>query len=289
MASVAIGPRPGGGAYHRLRAALSSRRAAGTMAGLLILTVWQFVTPTLETKLVPMPGEVFSFMWDEIRGETLGRTTIYEAFGISLKRLGIGLALAFGIGTPVGVMMGAFKKVDSFFKDFVLVGLAMPSLVWALLVGMWFGLGELGPIVTVALAATPFVMMNAAEGVRDVPRELTQMGRAFGMSRGTVVRHIVGPSLMPFFFAALRYGLGNGWKGLVLAEVWASTSGAGWNIRYWYDAKRAQGVIGYALFFILFALLTERWAFEKLSNRVFRWRPSTERPVVETVGDPEVD
>jgi ABC-type nitrate/sulfonate/bicarbonate transport system permease component len=268
-----------------LASRLTSRRAAGLTALLLFLTVWQVVTPLLETRLVPMPLDVATFMWNEVRGETLARTTVWEAFGISLRRLLIGLSIAFAIGTPIGIAMGAYRPVDSFFKDFMLVGLAMPSLVWALLVGMWFGLGERGPLVTVVLAATPFVVMNAAEGVRDVPRELTQMARAFGMSKRMVARHVVFPSLMPFFFAALRYGLGNGWKGLVLAEVWASTSGAGWNIRYWYDAKRASGVVGYALFFVIFALIVERWAFERFSRRVFRWRPSTDRQVDEEALD----
>jgi NitT/TauT family transport system permease protein len=265
----------------RLATVLGSRRVAGMTSAVLFLLIWQIVTPLLETRLVPMPGDVARFMWNELRGETLARTTVWEAFGISLRRLLTGLGIAFAIGTPIGIAMGAFRKVDSFFKDFVLVGLAMPSLVWALLVGMWFGLGERGPVITVVLAATPFVVMNAAEGVRDVPRDLTQMARAFGMPRAMVARHVVFPSLMPFFFAALRYGLGNGWKGLVLAEVWASTSGAGWNIRYWYDAKRAAGVVGYALFFVIFALIVERWAFERFSRRVFRWRPSTDRQIDE--------
>lgn len=268
-------------AGQRLRTALGSRRAAKWTMILLLIGSWQVITPLLETDLIPMPLEVLEFMWDEVRGDTLGRTTVWQAFGISLRRLLTGLAIAFAVGTPIGLAMGAWRPVDSFFKDFVVVGLAMPSLVWGLLTGMWFGLGNLAPIITVILAAMPFVILNAAEGVRDVPRDLSEMGRAFGMSRRTVTRHIVFPSLMPFFFAALRYGLGNGWKGLVLAEVFAATNGAGWNIRYWYDAHRAQGVVGYALFFIIFALVVERWAFEAVSNRVFRWRPSSEKAVVE--------
>lgn len=284
MSAVATERPPGiagPSASTRIMNLMGSRRVAGMTAAATFLVVWQVVTPLLETKLVPMPAEVATFMWNEVRGETLARTTVWEAFGISLRRLLTGLGIAFAIGTPIGVAMGASRKVDSFFKDFMLVGLAMPSLVWALLVGMWFGLGERGPLVTVVLAATPFVVMNAAEGVRDVPRELTQMARAFGMPRSMVARHVVFPSLMPFFFAALRYGLGNGWKGLVLAEVWASTTGAGWNIRYWYDAKRAAGVVGYALFFVLFALVVERWAFERFSKRVFRWRPATDQQIDE--------
>jgi hypothetical protein len=47
--------------------------------------------------------------------------------------------------------------------------------------------------------------------------------------------------------------------------------GAGWTITFWYDAHRAQEIIGYALFFVIFAL--ERLIFGRLSAYVFRWRP----------------
>jgi len=256
------------------RRILRQRRSARVLSVVLFLLGWQLLLPVLPTALIPAPAEVFGFMWDEIRGDTLGRTTVWEAFAISLRRLFAGFTIAFLIGLPVGLLMGANRWIDRMFKDFVLVGLAMPSLVWALLTGLWFGLDSGATIITVVLAATPFVIINTLEGVRDVPRELTDMARSFHVPRTHVIRHVIFPSLMPFFFASLRYGLANGWKGLVLAEVFAATSGAGWNIRYWYDAHRAQGVIGYAFFFIIFALIVERLVFQRLSNRVFRWRPS---------------
>ena len=40
--------------------------------------------------------------------------------------------------------MGLSKKADWFGHDFVVVGLAMPSLVWALIAAMWFGFGTIG-------------------------------------------------------------------------------------------------------------------------------------------------
>lgn len=255
-------------------AILRQRRTARVLSLLVFLAGWQLILPVLPTALIPEPSAVLSFMWDEIRGETLGRTTVWQAFAISLRRLFTGFAIAFAIGLPVGLLMGISRWIERMFRDFVLVGLAMPSLVWALLTGLWFGLDSGATIITVVLAATPFVIINTLEGVRDVPRELTDMARAFHVPRRHVIRHVIFPSLMPFFFASLRYGLANGWKGLVLAEVFAATSGAGWNIRYWYDAHRAQGVIGYAFFFIIFALIVERLIFQRLSNRVFRWRPS---------------
>jgi ABC-type nitrate/sulfonate/bicarbonate transport system permease component len=82
------------------------------------------------------------------------------------------------------------------------------------------------------------------------------------------------PSLMPFLFAAGRYAFALGWKGLVVAEVFGGQDGAGWTIKFWYDAHRAYGVVGYALLFIIFALVFEKLVFDKLSTRFFRWRPA---------------
>jgi NitT/TauT family transport system permease protein len=253
---------------------LRHHRTARVLSVACFLLAWQIITPRLPTALIPMPAEVLGFMWDEIRGETVARTTVWEAFFISLRRLGTGFVIAYAIGVPVGLLMGVSRWTERMLRDFVLVGLAMPSLVWALLTGIWFGLDSAAPLVTVVLASTPFVIINTVEGVHDVPRELSDMARSFRVPRRTVIRHVVFPSLLPFFFASLRYGLANGWKGLVLAEVFAATSGAGWNIKFWHDAHRAQGVIGYALFFILFAVFVERAIFERFAKWAFRWRPS---------------
>lgn len=247
-----------------------------------LLVIWWAAVPLLPTGLVPGPAEVGVFMWDELRGDTLAPFTVYESFALSFERLFTGLAIAFAVGIPVGLLMGLVKPAEHFLHDFTVVGLAMPSLVWALVTGMWFGLGDLAPVTTVALAAVAFVVINVAEGVRGVPRDLRDMATAYGVPRGRLIRHVVFPSLMPFFFAALRYGLANAWKGLVLAEVWASTAGAGWVIKYWYDAHRAQGIVGYALFFVIVAVFIERTVFGRLSRWVFRWRPEIGRPVPET-------
>ena len=255
---------------------VKSPRFARIFAWVAFLIAWQLAIPLLPTLLVPTPAEVGEFMWDEIRGDTLAPQTVYEAFGLSLQRLTLGLAIAFAIGVPIGLLMGLSKKATWFGHDFVVVGLAMPSLVWALIAAMWFGFGTTAPLVTVILAAVMFVVINIAEGVRNVPKDLLDMATAYGVRRRDSIRHVVFPSLMPFFFAALRYALANAWKGLVLAELFASTNGAGWMIKFWYDAHRAQGIVGYALFFIIFALLVERLVFGRLSARVFRWRPKGE-------------
>jgi ABC-type nitrate/sulfonate/bicarbonate transport system permease component len=234
----------------------------------VVQSIWPFAVDVL-----PKPDQVFSFMWDEITGNTLAPHNMYETFGISLKRLGIGMAIAMVIGTVIGLGMGLSKSVNAFFNDWVVAILAMPNLAWALFCSLAFGFGDIGPIVTVVLTGIPFVIINVREGVRNAPLDLYDMARAFGVSRSDTIRHVLIPSLMPFMFAAGRYAFALGWKGLVVAEVFGGQDGAGWTIKFWYDAHRAHGVIGYALLFVIFALLFEKFMFDRLSRYFFRWRP----------------
>ena len=244
----------------------------------VVLGIWYFIYYTLDSRIFPSPQQVAVFMWEEITLTSGVRYSsvaenIYVQFGITLMRLTIGFFIALILGTIIGLAMGISKKVDAFFHDWVMGVLAMPALVYALFLGLALGFTNRGPILAVVIAGTPFVIINIREGVRNTPRELIDMARSFEVPQNKITRHVLLPSLMPFFFAAIRYAYAVGWKGLVITEVFASDRGMGWTIKFWYDAHRAHGVIGYAIFFIIFALALEKLVFDPLANRAFKWRP----------------
>ena len=253
----------------RLRSSLSSPRAARITAPLAFLLAWQLIAPLIPSRILPMPAEVVEAMIEQVRDGTL-----FESFSVSLGRLALGFAIALVVGLVLGVAMGMSPAFEAMLHDFVVVGLTFPYLIWGLLVAMWFGFEGQGPVIVVFIAALPYVMINASEGVRDVSKDLTDMAAAYDVPRQRVLRHLILPSLSPFFFASLRYGLGNGWKGLILAEVFAATSGAGHAITEMREYGHFPGVIGFALYFALFSIVVERMVFGRLSRRVFRWRPS---------------
>lgn len=254
-------------------------RAARITAPVLFLVAWQLglvdrglgllFPDRIESALLPIPAEVVGAMWEQLRDGTL-----VEAFSVSLLRLAIGFALALVVGSIVGLAMGLSSRVEATLHDFVIVGLTFPYLIWGLLVAMWWGYAWYGPVLVVFIAGLPYVILNMSEGVRDVSKELRDMANAYEVPRDRVMRHLILPSLSPFFFASLRYGLANGWKGLILAEVFASTSGAGWHITSMRDYGDFAGVVGFAIYFALFSIVVERLVFGRLSRRVFRWRPT---------------
>ena len=123
-------------------------------------------------------------MWDEVRGETVAPRNMYETFGISLRRLGVGMFFAMVIGTVIGLGMGLSRKIDERSST---TGWSRSwrcrTSRWAIFCSLAFGFGNLGPTVTVVLTGIPFVIINVREGVRNAPSDLYDMARAFGVSR----------------------------------------------------------------------------------------------------------
>lgn len=272
------------GATSRPRTSTGSRvlrvfrtpRAARITFPVLFLIAWQVIVPLIPSRILPMPAEVGEEMWTLLRDGT-----VVSAFSVSLSRLAVGFAFALVVGGVLGLAMGLFPRVEAMLHDFVVVGLTFPYLIWGLLAAMWFGFGQRGPILVVFVAALPYVMLNTAEGVRNVPKDLRDMASTYDVPRGRMMRNLVLPSLSPFFFASLRYGLANGWKGLVLAEVFSATSGAGYQIESFSDYGNFAGVVAIAVYFAIFSIIVERLVFGRLSSRVFRWRPSSAAKLTE--------
>lgn len=260
----------------RLARALTTPRAARITFPFVFVLLWALIVPLLPSRILPTPLEVAEEMW-----QILIDGTVLEAFSISLLRLLLGFMLALVIGGVLGLAMGVSPRINAMLHDFVVVGLTFPYLIWGLLVAMWWGFEPQGPVIVVVIAAIPYVMLNISEGVRDVSKDLRDMASAYDVPRSRVMRHLVLPSLSPFFFASLRYGLANGWKGLVLAEVFAAVSGAGYVINEFRDYGNFAGIISMALYFAIFSIIVERLVFGRLSARVFRWRPTIAAEVTE--------
>ncbi len=236
------------------------------------LVLWIVVTPFLPTERIPMPWKVLIFMWDELRLDTFAPHSVYFNFAISFARLGIGTITAMVIGAVVGVASGLSRDAAAFFRDYIVASLTLPGLIIALVAALWFGFGFLTPVVTVVIATFAYTATNIAEGVRAVPHDLLLMARSFRLSRRDTLRHVVIPSLVPFFFVSLRYTLSLGWKALTIAEIFGADTGAGWMLRFWYDANRLHSLLGYTFFFVIMTVLLDRVLFKFLEARLLRWR-----------------
>ncbi len=224
---------------------------------------------------VPGPWKVLNFLWNELTGGSHGGVLTGE-WGehllFTLQRFGLGLVIAFLAGLSVGILIGSKRYFHALMNDTLLVMLALPAVIWAFLTVIWFGLGWEAPVWTVALSAVPFVAVNVSHGVRAIKPELHLMSASFAVPFGRRIRHLVLPALTGHIFAGLRFAVIIGWNGVLLAEWFGSAEGVGWRARYWYDANRYEGFVGWIAMFILFIVLLDRLVLTPLQKRAFWWR-----------------
>ncbi|RPJ36168.1 MAG: ABC transporter permease [Planctomycetaceae bacterium] len=244
------------------------------LALLAILILWQVYAMVRDSRIIPFPADVAEDAWEILR------TGLFiEHVAASSFRILVGFTCAMIVGTTVGVLMGSRRSWDEFFKDLVVFGLALPGLIYALLSVMVFGISLAAPVVAILGTAYPFVAVNVSEGVRSIDKELLDMGRAYKVGRGKVVRQIIMPSLLPFIFAAIRTGFAISWKVCTLVEVFGAVNGAGFMIRSSFLNFSTAGIIAWSLVFAGLMLVIEYGVLVPLERYFSRWRPKAQKVV----------
>lgn len=257
----------------KVRRVLTSDWGARITFYVAVIIAWQLLA--LQVARMPEPWETLDFLYREVTGGSHGGVItgeFWEHFLATLQRFSIGLLVGFVVGVVLGIAIGSIRFVRSLLNDVMLVFLALPAVIWAFLTVMWFGLGWEAPVYTVILAAIPFVAVNVAQGVRAVSPDLHRMSDAFRVPRERRIRNLMLPAISGYLFTGLRFAVIIGWNAVLLAEWFGSTSGVGWRSRFWYDAARYRGFLGWVIVFILFIFVLDGLVMRPLQRRAFRWR-----------------
>ena len=238
-----------------------------------VIIGWQLLA--LQVERMPEPWETLDFLYREVTGGSHGGVItgeFWEHFLVTLQRFSIGLLVGFVVGVVLGIAIGSIRFVRSLLNDVMLVFLSLPAIIWAFLTVMWFGLGWEAPVYTVILSAIPFVAVNVAQGVRSVSPDLHRMSDAFRVPRERRIRNLMLPAISGYLFTGLRFAVIIGWNAVLLAEWFGAVSGVGWRSRFWYDAARYRGFLGWVIVFILFIFVLDALLMRPLQRRAFRWR-----------------
>ena len=255
---------------------LTSPAGARATSYVVLLAGW-FLLAAIEER-VPGPARVVEFLYNELTGGSHGgvlKGEWVEHVWVTMQRFGLGLLIALVAGIAIGVLIGSFRYFHALLNDTLLVFLALPAVIWAFITVIWFGIGWQAPVWTVVLAGTPFVAVNVAHGVRAIGPDLRRMSKSFNVPVAKRIRHLILPAVTGYIFAGFRFAVIIGWNGVLLAEWFGSAEGVGWRTRYWYDANRYQGFVGWILLFIVIIVALDRLVMTPLQKRAFRWRDAT--------------
>lgn len=186
--------------------------------GALTLAFWVAVWAALallvhRELLLPAP-------WVVVRrlGELAATAAFWRITAVSIGRVLLGITAAVALGTGMAVACSVSKTADALLRPLMTVVKSTPVASFVVLALVWIARDWL-PVFISLLMVLPVVWSNVCIGIRSTDPALLELARVYGWPRGRILRRIYLPGVRPHFLAALRSGIGFGWKSAIAAEV----------------------------------------------------------------------
>lgn len=263
---------PKAGSADRLRLARMAgwRLNAWRMSVFLALMgVWEILARTVVNPLwVSQPSAIAVRLWDLARSGLLWRHT-----SITLLEAGLGLALAFAVGVPIGILLARYKYAGQVAEPFVMALYSTPRVVLAPLFILWFGI-DLFSKVMMAFSIVVFIfILNITEGLKTIDKDLLELMRTMRAPEHYVVRKVLIPWIVPWVIASLRLAIGSALIGALVAELVGSSAGLGWYAENSAGRLDTTGVFAAVAVLIAIAVVANA-TVSFVERRFLGWRPS---------------
>jgi len=190
--------------------------------------------------------------------------------GMTVWRVVGGFLIAAVIAVPLGIAMGAYKPIESFFEPFVSFARYLPASAFIPLLILWVGIGEAQKLSVIFLGCFFQLTLMIAMIVAGTRRDLVEAAYTLGAKDFGVVRRVLLPGAAPEIAEALRQVLGLGWTYVIVAELIGASSGIGHMITDSQALMATDNIIAGIVVIGLVGLASDL-AFKKLNQRLFPW------------------
>ncbi len=241
------------------------------LAGLL--GAWQLAASTgalaealsIEPFLIPSPAEIASSLWES-------RSLLAENAWVTLREILLGLGCGLLAGLGFAVLLHLSETLRRATYPLLVGSQAIPILVFAPILVVWFGYG-IGPKLAIVAVICFFpITVNALDGLRSVDPDAIRMMRTLDASRWQTFRRVEAPTALPYVFSGAKIAAAIAVIGVVFAE-WAGSSsgGLGWLVLQYNNNLETAEV--FATAFVLAAISIALFGLIALAERrVVTWR-----------------
>ena len=201
---------------------LSHLLADGLVMGVIV--AWWLMARQLPPIVLPDPWTVAKALAELFTyAESLGH------IGVTAMRVVVSVIAA----TLCGALLAGLGYYVPSLQDIVVRRIqpflgAMPSLGWAILGLIWFGVADFTVIFIQTMILIPFCLINFTQGLRELDAELLEMGRSFTRSRLSILAKIIVPLMLPYTVASIRLAYGVCWKIALVSELFGAETGVGY-------------------------------------------------------------
>jgi NitT/TauT family transport system permease protein len=230
---------------------------------LLALLLWWVAARHMPAFVLPSPRDV---------GRAMLSLFVDPKFNVhvaaSLLRLVLAMALAIVLGGVLAQVARSVPVLQWIILRRILPFLnSFPSVGWAVLAVLWFGVSTTGVVFVEVAILLPFALINLSAGLDEIDAEIVEMGRSFTRSRWRALVRIYIPLLMPYLVATLRMSYGIGWKIALVAELFGAEEGLGFlMVRAQYNGQ-SDTVFATCLTIVLIFILGEKLLIDPLARR----------------------
>jgi NitT/TauT family transport system permease protein len=170
----------------------------------------------------------------------------------------------------IGLHMGMFPYVGTFFLRFVLFFDKIVALSLLPILFIAFGIDELAKVMLIVIGVAPTIILDAFNLTRSVPREQIVKGFTLGAGDFSVTYRIVFKQIFPRVLNSIRLNLKAVMLFLFAGEMIASTDGLAYRIALLRRHMGMDTIIPYVLWVALLLFLVDL-AMRVLNRRLHPW------------------
>jgi NitT/TauT family transport system permease protein len=230
----------------------------------VILAVWSLASASIKNPLfAPSPARVWSSWVDMIQ-----RYNFLSDVGWSTFRIVAGFLIAALMAVPLGLLMGSFEVVRSFFQPPISFIRYMPASAFIPLLILLIGLDENEKLIIIWIGVFFQLVLMVMNIAQRVPDEMLNVAYTLGASRWKVFYKVFLPATFPEVVDALRITMGWAWTYLIVAEIVSAERGIGSFILISERFLRSDRIIAAIITIGILGLITDtifslihRWAF----------------------------
>jgi NitT/TauT family transport system permease protein len=147
--------------------------------------------------------------------------------GMTVSRVLGGFLIATALAVPLGIAMGAYKPIESFFEPFVSFARYLPASAFIPLLILWAGIGEAQKLSVIFIGSFFQLVLMIAVIVGNTRRDLVEAAYTLGSSDTSLIKRVLLPGAAPEIAETLRMVLGWAWTYVIVAELIGASSGIG--------------------------------------------------------------
>jgi NitT/TauT family transport system permease protein len=196
---------------------------------------------------------------------------VVAAIASFFMELTIAFAIAVVAGTAIGLAVGATPFSYRSVFPIVLLLYAIPQITVLPLFILYFGLGTASKIAFGASHGIFPIVLNVVAGMKAVRPVHILSAQTMGASKMQIIRRVILPQMIPSLFAGMRLAMAVTLLGVVLAELYVSTTGIGYFTQTFSERFDPADLFGLITVLATIAIVLNEVA-RRLELHFSRWR-----------------